>query len=195
MATHLIDFHQAQKPSSDDLPGLYARLAQLIGEPFRFARVSYGDELTLHFGDLRPSRSPKLKDKLYGAYILGMRASAWLLKSGSEPVIVEAGVLLDPISSGLGKPLSKDDLESQTWIKPGSLVLSATPFVVKPLGSFGLQLRLSDGSTIAILPTIQEPNQPEEEGLPELADWDLTSPQGLLNAGPGLEWSFEPSVP
>ena len=35
-------------------------------------RVSYGDELTLHFGDLRPARSPKLKAKPYGAYILGL---------------------------------------------------------------------------------------------------------------------------
>lgn len=44
----------------DNLSDLQVYLAQLVGEPFRFARVSYGDELTLHFGDLRPSRSPKV---------------------------------------------------------------------------------------------------------------------------------------
>ena len=60
MATHRIDFHQAHKPSPDDLPDLYARLAQLIGEPFRFARVSYGNERTLALRrqplDFRPRR-------------------------------------------------------------------------------------------------------------------------------------------
>ena len=103
MAAHRIDFHQAHTPSSDGLPGLHARLTQLIGEPFRFARVSYGDELILHFGDLRPARSPKFKNKMSGVYILGMRASAWLLKSGSDAVIVEAGVFRDPAMT-LGCP-------------------------------------------------------------------------------------------
>ena len=68
-----------------------------------------------------------------------------------------------------------------------------TPFVIEPVGAIGLQLRLSDGSTVAILPTIQEPDEPGDEGLPEIADWDLLSPRGLLNVGPGLDWSFEPS--
>ena len=67
METHLIDLRQAQEPSHGALSVLAAYLAQLVGEPFRLARVSYGDELTLHFGDLRPGRSPKLKHKLYGA--------------------------------------------------------------------------------------------------------------------------------
>ena len=50
MGTHLIDLRQARKRSPDDVAGLYSYLAQLVGEPFQFARVSYGDELTLHFG-------------------------------------------------------------------------------------------------------------------------------------------------
>ena len=72
MATNLIDLGHTRAPSHDDLPGLFADLTQLVGEPFRFARVSYGDELTLHFGDLEQARSVKLKDKRYGAYILGV---------------------------------------------------------------------------------------------------------------------------
>ncbi len=140
MDTNLIDLRQAHQQPSDDLRGLGRYLAQLVGEPFRLARVSYGDELTLHFGDLRPARSPKLKSKPYGAYILGLRASPWVLKPGSEPVVVNGGALLDADATALGTPLGKEELESQTLIEPESRVISATPFIVRPANGFGLQL-------------------------------------------------------
>jgi len=194
MSPTLIDLRQARAPSPDHLSGLSAYLAQLIGEPFRFARVSYGDELTLHFGDLRPARSPKMKKHPYGAYILGLRASPWILKSGpdSEPFVVAAGVILDAPPAAVGTPLRKEELESREFIQPESRVTAATPFVVKPVNGFGLQLRMADGSTLMVLPTAQEPDEPGDEDLPQLADWELSSPRGLLRAGPSLEWSFKP---
>ncbi|HZW31542.1 MAG TPA: hypothetical protein VFF52_12595 [Isosphaeraceae bacterium] len=112
MSTHLIDLRQA-RVSAADLSGLLAHLAPLVGERFRFVRVSYGDELTVHFGDLEPARNPKLKGKLYGAYILGMCASPWVLKSGTEPVVVNGGVLRDPSDGALGTPLGKEELQAQ----------------------------------------------------------------------------------
>jgi hypothetical protein len=180
--------------SETSTSGLLAYLAQLVGEPFRFARVSYGDELTLHFGDLRPARSPKLKDRLYGAYILGVRGSSWILKSGSdsEPLVLTAGLTLDALPPEFGTPLRNEEVESRQFIEPESRVSAATPFVVKPVNGFGLQLRMSDGSTLLVLPTVQEPDEPEDAGLPKLADWELLSPRGLLRADPGPEWSFEP---
>lgn len=193
MGAKLIDLRLARDPVSDELTGLDTHLSPLVGEPFRFVRVSYGDELTLHFGDLKPSRFPKLKNKMYGSYILGLCASPWVLKSGSEFVVVDAGVLGDPFTTSLGMPLSKVELESRPLIVPESRVLSATPLVVKSIPAIGLQVRFSDGSTLLVLPTIQEPDEPEDEGLPPLADWELLSPGGDLKAGPGLEWSFEPS--
>jgi hypothetical protein len=192
MDTKLIDLRPARRSTSDDLRGLEGYLAQLVGEPFRLARVSYGDELTLHFGDLRPARSPKLKAKPYGAYILGLRGSPWLLKPGAEPVVVDGGALLDPFAAALGTPLRREELESRTLIEPGSRVLSASPFVVRPTDGIGLQLRLSDGSSLSVLPAIPDADEPDDQLLPELADWELLSPIGLLRAGPGLKWSFEP---
>ncbi|HVC95183.1 MAG TPA: hypothetical protein VND64_15920 [Pirellulales bacterium] len=195
METNLIDLRRAPKPSEGNLAGLSAFLAQLVGEPFRFARVSYGDELTLHFGDTRPARSPKLRHRLlYGAYILGLRSSPWVLKSGAEPVVLTTGVVLDPAGPAFGRPLTKEELEKGQFIEPEGRVVAATPFAVKPVEGFGLQLRTSDGSTLLVLPAIQEPDEPEDEGLPKLADWELSSPRGLLSAGPGLEWSFKPSA-
>jgi hypothetical protein len=193
MGTNLIDLRQATAPPHHDLPGLYGCLAQLVGEPFRFARVSYGDEITFHFGDLEPARSPKLKDKHYGAYILGLRGSSWVLKSGSEAVVITSGVVLNPPPPAFGQALRKEDLEAGTFVEPESRVLVATPFVVKPAEGFGLELRMSDGSTLLILPTISEPDEPEDEGLPQLADWELLTPRGFLSAGPNLEWSFTPA--
>ena len=192
MGTNLIDLRPAHRSASDDLRGLQGYLAQLVGEPFRLARVSYGDELTLHFGDLRPARSPKLASKPYGVYILGLRGSPWVLKPGSEHVVVDGGALLDSDATALGAPLRKEELESQTLIEPGSRVLSALPFVVRPAEGIGLQLRLSDGTSLSVLPTIREADEPADANLPELADWELLTPIGLVKAGPGLEWSFEP---
>lgn len=193
MGTNLIDLRQAQEPSQDNLSGLYAYLSQLVGEPFRFARVSYGDELTLHFGDLRQAKSPKLRHNLYGSYILGLRGSSWVLKSGSEPVLITTGEVFNSPPPAFGKPLRNEELESGKFVESGSRVLEAIPFVVKPVEGFGLQLRMSDGSTLLVLPTLPELDEPEDEDLPQLADWELSSPRGLLNAGPTLEWSFSPA--
>ena len=190
---NLIDLRQARAAAPDNLPGLQAYLAQLLGEPFRFARVSYGDELTLHFGDLRPARSPRLKGQLYGAYVVGARGSPWLLKSGAEPLVLAAGVDLGNVPTGLGKPVSKEEVETNPLIQPESRVLSVTPFVVRPVNGFGLQIRASDGGTLLLLPALPEVEEPDDEGLPRLADWELSAPGGLLSAGPGLLWSFKPS--
>ena len=83
----LIEFQKGTGPSPDDLPGLRGYVAQLVGEPFQFARVSYGDELTLHFGMLRPARSRKLANPPYGTYILRLRGSPWgdFLVLAAEP--------------------------------------------------------------------------------------------------------------
>lgn len=193
MASNLIDLRQAKGPSHDNLSGLHAYLSQLIGEPFRFARVSYGDELTLHFGDLRPGRSPKLKHKPYGAFILGLRGSSWVLKSGSEPVVVTAGEVFAPAPPAFGQCLQKEELEAGRFVEPESRVLAASPFVVKPVDGFGLQLRMSDGSTLLVLPTTPDPEEVDCPELPALADWELSTPRGLLSAGPDLQWSFTPT--
>jgi hypothetical protein len=203
MSTSLIELRDGTGQFPDDMLGLRAKLVELLGAPFRFARVSYGDELTLHFGDIRPARSRKLNKLPYGTYVLGVRGSSWVIKSGIEPVIWGSGVV--PIISGrpaVGTPLSNTDLEGRTLFEVGSRVLQAEPFPVRPIEGVGLQLTMSDGSVLIVLPTPKEPEEemvlptpkePEEEkeALPELADWNLLSPHGLIQAGPGLRWSFQ----
>jgi hypothetical protein len=194
MSEVILELRQDRRQSADDVSSLQTYLTPLVGELFRFARISYGDELTLHFGDLRPARSPKLPGHFSGVYILGVRGSAWIIKSGSESVIVAAGVFPDAAAADLGKSLSKQDFEKNPIIQTESRMVEATPFPVKPINGFGLQIRFSDGSTLLILPTPPEKDDPEDEALPELADWELLSPRGLLSAWPGLQWSFQPST-
>jgi len=191
MSTSLIDLRDGTGECRDDLPGLRVKLVELLGAPFQFARVSYGDELTLHFGDVRPARSPKLKKLTYGTYVLGVRGSSWVLKSGLEPVVLGCGVMpIDGARPSVIRPLSNTELESGTYIEPGSRVLQAEPFPIRPVEGIGLQITMSDGSEIIVLPCGEEPD--EEDGLPELADWNLLSPRGFIQAGPGLRWCFEP---
>jgi hypothetical protein len=191
MSTGLIELRDGTGECRDDLPGLRVKLVELLGAPFQFARVSYGDELTLHFGDVRPARSRKLKNLSYGTYVLGVRGSSWVLKSGLEPVVLGCGVV--PIVGGrpsVVRPLSNVELESGKYIEASSRVLRAEPFSVRPVEGIGLQITMSDGSEIVVLPSGEEPD--EDEGLPELADWDLLSPHGFIQAGPGPRWCFEP---
>jgi hypothetical protein len=49
---------------------------------------------------------------------------------------------------------------------------------------------MSDGGTVCVFPAPPEPEEPVDDGLPELADWELSSPQGFLTVGPDLAWSF-----
>ena len=193
MATSLIDLRHARNSAPDDLPRLQAYLAQLIGEQFRLARVSYGDELTLHFGELRPARSPKLKGRLFGTYILGFRGSPWVLKSDKGSLALSAGIELHNLPNIGGKLIRKEELERDPLIQAGSRVVAAAVFPVEPVHGIGLQLQFSDGCSVLILPTESDVDAPDDANLPEIADWELLSPNGLLSAGPGPNWSFKPS--
>ena len=44
---------------------------------------------------------------------------------------------------------------------------------------------MSDGSAIFVFPIVQEPDAPEDEGLPELADWELLSPRDFSEQARG----------
>jgi hypothetical protein len=191
MITSITNTHEPRQQLSPDLLGMAGHLLRLIGEPFKLARVSYGDELTLHFGELRRARSQNLKDKMYGAYILGVCASSWLIKSDCGPLILTDGALAQTALEAIGTPTSKESLESNPVIEPETRVLSATPFVVKASNGFGLHVQMSDSSSFLILPSPSEPDEPEDEGSTPLEDWELVCSQGVLKAGPGLVWSFE----
>ena len=196
--TSVVDLRQSSRPDSTGLGGLNIYLSQLIGEPFLFLKVSYGNELTLHFGTPREAKSSKLKDRTRGSYILSARGSAWRLKSEVASQLVVGGLSDPGIASWLEKPISKENLEEGKYITSGARVVAANAFVA-PSGGFALLLVLSDDTSFILLPT-----DPELafEGLPDdmpdkidyVADWELLTPHGYyLRVGPWLKWEYIPS--
>ena len=99
--------------------------------------------------------------------------------------------------SALCQRLDKEQLEAGAFVEPESRVLAATPFIDKPDAGIGLVL-LSDDSTLLVVPSLEEAvdqaGDPADPVLPELADWELSSPRGLLSVGPRMKWSFEPTT-
>ena len=198
----MIFAHRPDHRSDDgDLAGLVRHLSLLVGEPFHLARFSYGEELTMHFGEMKPTDHPKLRHLRYGSFILGTRASTWVLKSPDGRSIVSDKEEI-PGESWADRRPRKRAVEDDPLIRPGSRVVSAEPFAVRDVG-VGLRLAASDGSALTLVPAGPEAEvetngaddlPPEYADLP-VADWELFTPAGTLSAGPGVRWSFEPSRP
>ena len=176
-----IDLREIHSASSET-EVLLAYFQQLVGQPFLLCRVSYGDELSLHFGEPRPYRSPKLKHLVKGSYVLGLRASRWHLRSESPPIVV-IGSLPDSVQpNGSIRTLTNRELEQANYIQRGALVMTAN---VIPNGSgYGLSLEFSDGASLIAVPERADPGE-------TVADWELFTPYSrLLRVGPGLTWEY-----
>jgi len=191
MSMTIAERQAASEVGQGNLTGLAARLASLAGQPFQFIQMSYGDEATFHFGETYADPHPKLKGVLFGEFGLGMRASKWILTTGRADKVIAAGISIGTEPSKSVRPLPKSELEAGTFILPGSRVLAAEPFEIKPMHAFGLHVRFSDGSTLVVMPAARVPDGPDEADFPPLADWELFTPQGLLSAWPDLKWTFE----
>jgi len=193
-----VDLRGVEK-NATDLPSLQAYLQQLVGQPFLHFRFSYGDELSLHFGSERPYASAKMKHLTKGSYILGTRASKWLLRSETRSVVVLGGKEVETQFTSPLKPLSREELESSGIIQRGSQIVGANAmsfnfpevsgFPDAPTCGFGLSLHFSDGSSILVAP---EASADDHEV--QIADWELFTPyERFLRVGPGLHWSYLPS--
>src|SRR5579883_3104434 len=145
----LIDLRAIRRECSD-LSELNALLQQVVGQPFLFFRVSYGDELRLHLGDVKCYSSPKMQGRTRGSYIIGARASSWIVVSAPRHLLATSG------DGGSGRPetpataraVDLKTIETGGFITPGSIVTSAGADRSAPGLSF--QLRCSDGSTAHI---------------------------------------------
>lgn len=160
------------------------------GLPYLFARLTYGNELTLHFGTERVRNHPKLEGKVRGTHILSVRGSAWLLHSGMKHVMVGCGIL--PLGPQKAKPFNVTALESGAMIGQGATIAKATPLAVELTNAIGLDIEFSDGSGFLILPT---PPDDGEGELPEPSDWEFLTPDKVLRVGPGPKYSEEDNGP
>src|SRR4051794_18951827 len=72
----IVDLKQEVKDSRD-LRLLDLFLKALHGQRCMEARLSYGDELKIHFGEPQPIADQKLAGIQRGAWVLAVRASPW----------------------------------------------------------------------------------------------------------------------
>jgi hypothetical protein len=187
-----LDLRGVRATTVDDVAGLWAYLQQVVGQPFLLLRASYGEELTLHLGAPLPPSSPKLK-RPRGSYVLTFRGSAWALRSGTGSLtLADPFMMLKP---GIWLPVTLEDLEKSPPINPGAVVVSATPYLDRLSGAFGLQLAFSDGAFVQLRPTPEEGGPADDQELPPVADWELFTPYGrYLRVGPGPKWAYEKSA-
>jgi hypothetical protein len=192
MSPIMIDLREPIQ-TTDDLPRLQAVLVQqIVGEPFLFARLSYADELVLHFGTPREYTLPRCGKRMEGSHILSVRGSAWLLKSGTSPLAAWNGSFPEDFPEPTGERLRTKSLEGGALVTTDARVVATGLFALAKAGGHGLEVRLSDDSRLVVFPTPAEPDQPGDTDLPELADWELLSPGGLLKVGPGHKWEYSP---
>ena len=201
----LIDLKEIQFDRTD-LAHLQSLLTQLVGQPFQFFRVFYGDELRLHLGALQSDSNPKMRSRMKGSYILGARASAWIVFSAPRRVLATSGDV-DIRQPDIHDPKWMDikSIETGGFITPDSIVEFAR--VDRSGHAFSLRLGFSDDSTIFIRPTpvsyesvaegeTRSDDLAEMEAAEtEIADWELLTPhQRILKVGPGLRWSYVDST-
>jgi len=194
------DLRNPYQPSSGDISGLRACLQQLVGQPFLFFRLFYGDELIVHLGTPTESASPKLRNRVRGSYVLTFRGSNWTLSSGPEQTIWLADLIPVP-GGGHARQVDIGEIEKTPIISHNAPVITAFPFIANdpkysasfsmtiPNGGIGLLLSFADQSTLAVRPSLETDDSPD--GLPQIADWELFTPHGkYLRVGPGLNWAY-----
>jgi hypothetical protein len=189
----MLDMRGIQK-NSQDVAMLRGYLQQLVGEPFLHVRFSYGDELTLHFGQPRKPQSKKLAHLSQGSYIVAARASSWYVKTASPAsVVVATSAVPIGIPDGFNS-LSTEQIESSNLVQPGACVVAADVIVVRSTetSGFACSLLMSDGASLLIVPESEA--DADGDASDDVADWEVFTPHGrYLRIGPGLKWSYLPS--
>ncbi len=155
-----------QTLTSSDLGAIHTIVDQLLGETCWQAKFSYGDELTLHFGDWVSYAQPSMANLEKGSWILGTRGTSWQLSRASHCIVnsdATPEIMREYVRQIEGLALTALDINYPSlW-----LILT-----------FGERLQLS------ILPCLADDEY-------ELPYWELFTPeQSVLKVGSRLTWSY-----
>src|SRR5206468_1639680 len=140
-----------------------------------------------HFGDIVTLKYPAVSGTKLGSFILGMRDSPWTLTT-QNGIVTEAR---EEAEDAPGEnEMSGVGFESLELIAPAARVVSAIPFAIQTSHQIGLELRLSDGSKLTVVP---KPATEADDA--RLADWELITPLGTLEVGKttAARWTFQPA--
>lgn len=174
---------------STDMKLLSLILQGLAGQKCLGARLSYADELQLHFGEQQQARHPKLAKIIRGSWVLTTRASSWRAWLPRPGFVLTSGMSWERPEGPINQ-VSSTDLAALVnsklsgvevrfvdvgWWQPSSPVPPA------------LLLGFADGSRFELVPDPE--NMMDRDDL--IADWELFTPyKTVLRVGPGPVWSF-----
>lgn len=149
-----------------DLEQIQEITNRAIGEVCWRASLSYGDELSLHIGKRIPYGQKSMSGKEKGEWILGTRATAWILECAGETIATS-----DEETASLRQKI-------QVLEKTRIAALETS------YSELGLAIMFDNGCKLTLFP------KPEEDT--SLPYWELFAPSRmLLKVGPGAVWSYE----
>jgi hypothetical protein len=164
--------------NSFDLKGLETVLQGLAGQVCWMAKLTYGDELALHFGDRIPCGIPRFPGLEEGSWIFGTRATPWQLDVPGKSRVTSADDrnVLQPRLA---------DLEGAKVVRAAvpTCVLNEQAHATQSFWP-GFLIVFDNGATLQLLPGIEELRD-------TLALWELFTPGNMvLEFDPNLAWSY-----
>jgi hypothetical protein len=183
----IIDLKSEIKDSAD-LRLLNAFLGAMTGQRLLKARLSYGDELKLHFGEPQPAPHPRLASLQRGSWVLATRASRWEAALSRPGLVLDAGVFLSPPAPHTQTATPREMAEYADKLAGAEVGAARAVWSGDRTLAPGLQLVFTDGSHFTLLP--DPSNLPDEGDDEPLADWELFTPyKTYLRVGPEPVWS------
>lgn len=170
---------------NDNLTQLSAILNHaLAGKGFLFAKIGYADELTLHFGNPVEYSTPRFGTKIRGSHIISCRSSTCLKIKTVEAKWTE------PLSAAMIIRVDKAAIESGAVAGNNTYIIAIVPYIADK--SIGINLLLSDHSSLSIIPEKTLSGQIDQEDFQESADCEVLTPDEQIRIGPGNEWHLVP---
>ncbi|MDY6781440.1 MAG: hypothetical protein SW833_02615 [Cyanobacteriota bacterium] len=149
---------------ASDLNQIQGLTRKILGEPCWNAHLSYGDELCLDIGKKIPYTQKVMLGKEKGSWILGCRASQWILESQDKAIA--------------SSQLAPEGIEREVKVVEGSKI---TRFEIG-YPDLILIVSFSNGCQLKIFPDLEDL---------DLSYWELFTPDAmLLEMGPGRIWSY-----
>lgn len=176
-----------ERAENSDITLLSVYLRALLGKRCVKARLSYGDELKLHFD--APQWVENAEATKRGGWVLGVKASAW------HVYFPDGLVLANTVLTGKtkGKTPSPDKMVEAVNALAGTSVVEVGVLGGSPPSRLGLALSLgfSDGSQFRVEPLPHVVPGHQKDDLP---DWELFTPhRTFVRAGRGPVWSVSRS--
>jgi hypothetical protein len=192
-----VDFRQRVASTKQNADQLAAIARQVVGERVLFGSLTHPNQLAVHFGQAVTVKGPRGRSWTEGTYVLSSVGSAWLVKSARQGKQVGDfhRAMRGEVPAVGGTGMTEEQV-GQFLAEMGGATVQELTILPDHFG-FRLNLLLSDGSVIVVIPTfthLEVGTGEMDDLMVDPPDWELFTPYGMcLKVGPGFVWSYQPS--